>query len=946
MENLLNSIKKFFNKPWKIVVICLLALLMVNQTVDSATGVNIVEQSVKKVLAYFRIFTEETKSVEMESELYSSEGHGHYGVVKSADWTSTTTSYVQFDISTEMKYLNRNKDVVFILDTSGSMAGEKIAMIQAHAKMLTSKLLDDPKNSIALIRFDEDAEILSRFTNDKTGIDEVIDNIELGGNTNYYAALLKLREVLRGYRQKPNTDLIVMFLSDGYPNVYNPNQTAQYKLLKKKFPYMVIQGIQYEMGIDVVEDIKKISDNQFVIDLKTVNNILFEAVYDQEYYEGFEIVDYIDGDYWKLNSVDDVEVPFGTVLLTEEEGIQKVTWTVGPDQWRTGQKATMRMNLVLKEQYVGSEGYYPTNLQENFGAKLYGQEPIPLTSDLTPVLKAGYNVNYHTNVPSGCTNSDFSETHFAFQNVELTETVPVCEGYVFKGYEFASKHGDSIQMINSDVFIMPTNDVDLYGTWSKVSIAKDVSGSIVQKFTLYNHIASLSKGTDANIDYTKTPAQSSTNGVYQIDGTGTDGSQAVYFYRGTAEKTKNNLVFADICWLIIRTTDTGGVKLLYNGLRDPVDGSCLAYNESYNTADSTVHKQDHTIGQSQWTSSYNSLGTYQGYTYNASKLYPITYGTMGTRTYATTATWDATNKVYKLTGTASQTLINAIKNKRHYACTSSSTATSCASVYFVAGYNTDSTTYTHRITLSGGDTIDTAFNYVKGAGLTKSNQTDSLAKQYMDNWYETHEDAAELRNLSYMLEDTPFCNDRSISNAGRSGWRSSVTTTTAKVEFSTYTRAMAGTPTHACSANDKYTVNKEYGNGLLDYPMGLMTVDEMMYAGGVWNKGIGPSDSEMSSWYVFLDGNSSSSTNSGNTFNQMTLSPGTYSGSNAAVAESHFEKIIAGNKGEVSSYNLTFTGWSSVAHSGYSLRPVISLKEGTMLLGGTGTTSDPYVVVT
>lgn len=941
----MNRIKEYFKK----FIIIVISIFCINQAIYVISGVNLISLGIDKVLAILRIYTEEVKIVEMSSELYASDGHGHYTVKKSADWTSTTEAYVQFDIKTNMKYKDTKKDVVFILDTSNSMTGDKIMMIQDHAKMLTDKLLDDPENRIALIKFDTEAEILSRFTNSKEGIDEIIDNIELGTNTNYYDALLKLKELLRGYSKKPNRDLIVMFLSDGYPNVYNPNQASQYKVLKRKYPYMVIQGIQYEMGIDVVEDIKKISDNQFVIDLNTVNNILFAAVYDQDYYEGFEVVDYIDGDYWTLENVDKIEVPFGKVTLTEEEGVQKVTWKVGPDEWRTGDKATMKIYLKLKEQYVGNEGYYPTNLSENFSAKLYTEDAITLDSELTPVLKAGYYVNYHSNVPSECIAEDFSELHYAYQKVKKSTTAPKCEGYVFKGYEIPSKYGDDIQVVNSDVFVMPTYDVDLYGVWTKVSIAKDVSGNIVKKNTLYEHIASLSKGTDANIDYTKTPAATSTNGVYQINGTGTNGTKGVYFYRGTAEKTKNNLVFADICWLIIRTTDTGGVKLLYNGLRDPVDGSCLAYNESYNvtgTNNQFADKQDHTIGDVQWVDKYNSLGVYQGYTYNASKAYPITYGSMGTRTYATTATWDATNKVYKLSGTSSQTLVNAIKAKRHYTCTSSSTATSCAKVYFVAGYNTDSTTYTHRITLSGGDTIDTAFNYVKGAGLTKSNQTDSLAKQYMDNWYETHEDAAELRELSYMLEDTPYCNDRSISNAGRYGWRSNVTTASAQIDFAVYTRTINGTPSHACSANDKYTVSTDNGNGLLKYPMGLMTMDEMMYAGGVWNRGIATDAAEMSSWYVFLDGNASSSTSSGKTFNQMTFSPLGYLGTNATVAASHFEKLIAGSKGELSAYQLTFAGWDTISGSGYSLRPVISLKPETMLLGGSGTTDDPYVVVT
>ena len=43
--------------------------------------------------------------------------------------------------------------------------------------------------------------------------------------------------------------------------------------------------------------------------------------------------------------------------------------------------------------------------------------------------------------------------------------------------------------------------------------------------------------------------------------------------QGTQIQNKNNVIFADHCWQMIRTTDTGGVKLLYNG--EVVRGKCL-----------------------------------------------------------------------------------------------------------------------------------------------------------------------------------------------------------------------------------------------------------------------------------------------------------------------------------------------------------------------------------
>ena len=46
----------------------------------------------------------------------------------------------------------------------------------------------------------------------------------------------------------------------------------------------------------------------------------------------------------------------------------------------------------------------------------------------------------------------------------------------------------------------------------------------------------------------------------------------------TAVLDKNNVIFANHCWQIIRTTDTGGVKMMYNG--EAVNGKCLKNREA------------------------------------------------------------------------------------------------------------------------------------------------------------------------------------------------------------------------------------------------------------------------------------------------------------------------------------------------------------------------------
>lgn len=80
------------------------------------------------------------------------------------------------------------------------------------------------------------------------------------------------------------------------------------------------------------------------------------------------------------------------------------------------------------------------------------------------------------------------------------------------------------------------------------------------KFPLYDKIQELSANSS---NYIK---------KYTGDTNTFTGNKSVYYYYGKAEN--NNVLFANYCWKIVRTTDTGGVKLLYNGV--PSNGA-LAY---------------------------------------------------------------------------------------------------------------------------------------------------------------------------------------------------------------------------------------------------------------------------------------------------------------------------------------------------------------------------------
>ncbi len=77
------------------------------------------------------------------------------------------------------------------------------------------------------------------------------------------------------------------------------------------------------------------------------------------------------------------------------------------------------------------------------------------------------------------------------------------------------------------------------------------------------------------------------------------------------------------------------------------------------------------------------------------------------------------------------------------------------------------------------------------------------------------------------LEDTVWCNDRSIANDGAHGWYLNGGSFLEWLEFN----SKINTNHLICSnKNDRFTVNKETGNGALRYPVGLITRQEQSLA--------------------------------------------------------------------------------------------------------------------
>ena len=71
-------------------------------------------------------------------------------------------------------------------------------------------------------------------------------------------------------------------------------------------------------------------------------------------------------------------------------------------------------------------------------------------------------------------------------------------------------------------------------------------------------------GEDSSSWFKNSAANQSQTGVYTRKGTSSD-KYPIYYYRGAYGSVNNNLRFNGYCWKIVRTTATGGIRIIYNG---------------------------------------------------------------------------------------------------------------------------------------------------------------------------------------------------------------------------------------------------------------------------------------------------------------------------------------------------------------------------------------------
>lgn len=319
------------------------------------------------------------------------------------------------------------------------------------------------------------------------------------------------------------------------------------------------------------------------------------------------------------------------------------------------------------------------------------------------------------------------------------------------------------------------------------------------------------------------------NGLYYIDDplvTDENGDTVggrIYFFRGEVDDNyvvtttiDNDGHYKDgICWRIIRTTESGEIKLIYSNKASMTNG-------------------EYTCG------------------------------------------------TYSKTGVGSKSKYNKEKNKNSY-------------VGYMFG-NPASTTYIGAHTFADENELNALL--LENETFTNS----STIKLNNEDWF-----SKNLKSVFSILGDSVFCNDRYVNDTSTLGIGAVPTN---------YIEARKNNYTFVCKNNDdRFNLSIFYGGAntkvnSLSYPVGLITYDEIVYAGG-------STGNDNRKYYLYNEAAS------------WTMSPNSFNGSDAKLYYVNENGKILIDNADTEKYYY----------------PVISIKHSVNVDSGNGKARSPYVLI-
>ena len=545
-----------------------------------------------------------------------------------------------------------------------------------------------------------------------------------------------------------------------------------------------------------------------------------------------------------------------------------------------------------------------------------------------PIPDLGYGENKQTNCPGGTSDKTVKVLDLRIQNVIVTTT-------------------DGVLHVKVDFYHVDLPDH--YGINIIAPMDYTQGGSIA------TDVLNFSTAIE------KLPEEEGKTCIEKYEGPVTDQVNntvtATKVYFNKCEDTRH-VIFGGFCWQVIRTTETGGTKLLYNG--EPVDGKCESTRPTHMG-----------VKPGSYSTSFNMNTEYlygSSFTTNAANQFVLKDTFTATWSDATAAdliskytcktTGDTCDTLYYIEAYNSNTNANTMAytmQPLHFSQIAGSvynTRSSAGSVSSVGYmYNTEYRTVTawtlptdvyygndvtysdgvytlfdpklgldanhhyscnladpagncasvryyydgrRYIVLSGGKKVGDAINDMLYADDV--NKYDSMVKKFIDDWYFNN-----LMPYTNKLEDVVYCNDRTLTNIG--SFNPNGGTTSAKIEFINYNNSKL---TLDCqNITDQFSVSNSKAK--LKYPVALLGWEEIL--------NIRPAHTLIFTQF----------------YGWWTMSP------------TFYYQMLQGMAVDLMGPSLGFT-FETVDSNSLGIRPVVSLAPNVKMVSGTGLETDPWIV--
>ena len=298
----------------------------------------------------------------------------------------------------------------------------------------------------------------------------------------------------------------------------------------------------------------------------------------------------------------------------------------------------------------------------------------------------------------------------------------------------------------------------------------------------------------------------------------------------------------------------------------------------------------------------------------ATPLTTTTTGTLFTSTESITGITDSPKEVYYFAGNTTK---NWVKFANLYWRIIRTNHDSSIRLLYV-GTSPDTTSgYIGKSAFNTSDNSPKYVGYKYGEDTSldtiRNNTTDSAIKTIIDAWYQKN----LINYTKYLSTSAVYCNDRSLGT-GQTYSASSEFNFAPYYRMDYNTNGAKANPSYNCTdTRDAFSVDNT--SAKLDYPVSLMTADEIAFAGGVaWKT--------MNTPYAWFISNSAGTKVS---FSWWSLSPIRWNGSYAGVWRWNSDNAF------LSDGNVCNTR---------AVRPALSLKSCIKYSTGNGTYNEPYEI--